>query len=178
MPLLSTPRLSLRALEPEDLDLLWNVENDTSLWSCGVTNVPYSRYVLKRYLTETRYDLYADGQLRLVMETCGSKPVPVGLVDLVDFEPRHLRAEVGVAVLPQYRRKGLGREALMLLSRYSREQFGMHRLYAVVSASNLPALALFRSAGFDDAARLPQWLKQGEGYADAQLLDKILCESH
>ena len=34
------PRIRLRALEPEDLDVLYGIENDHSLWSVGATNVP------------------------------------------------------------------------------------------------------------------------------------------
>ena len=37
---------TLRALEPEDLDFLYIIENDSSLWKFGASNVPYSKYVL------------------------------------------------------------------------------------------------------------------------------------
>ena len=41
--------MKLRAIEPEDLDLLYQIENNTELWQVGATNVPYSRYT-RRYL--------------------------------------------------------------------------------------------------------------------------------
>ena len=44
------PIIHLRALEPEDLDSLYNIENDEDLWDVGVTNVPYSRFVLSAYI--------------------------------------------------------------------------------------------------------------------------------
>ena len=34
-------QLTLRAMEPEDIDLLYRIENDRSLWDVGSTNVPY-----------------------------------------------------------------------------------------------------------------------------------------
>ena len=37
------PTVHLRAIEPEDLDLLYRIENDVKLWNVGTTNVPYSR---------------------------------------------------------------------------------------------------------------------------------------
>ena len=40
------PDIRLRAIEPEDLDLLYRIENDRELWNVGTTNVPYSRYTL------------------------------------------------------------------------------------------------------------------------------------
>ena len=45
MKWLENDTIRLRALEPEDLDLLYAWENDTSLWEFGSTLVPYSRYV-------------------------------------------------------------------------------------------------------------------------------------
>ena len=43
-------KIFLRALEPEDLDFLYEMENDESLWEVGSTNVPYSRQMLLDYI--------------------------------------------------------------------------------------------------------------------------------
>jgi diamine N-acetyltransferase len=48
--LLSGESISLRALEPEDLELLYQWENDPTVWLLSGTMAPFSRYVLKRYL--------------------------------------------------------------------------------------------------------------------------------
>ena len=40
------PYVELRAMEPEDLDTLYTIENDKSMWDVGTTNVPYSKFVL------------------------------------------------------------------------------------------------------------------------------------
>ena len=45
--------IRLRALEPEDLEWLYSVENDEELWQWGSSNVPYSRYTLKTYIAES-----------------------------------------------------------------------------------------------------------------------------
>ena len=50
----------LRALEPEDLDFLYSIENDPDLWDVGCTNVPYSRHILSEYILANKSDLYAD----------------------------------------------------------------------------------------------------------------------
>ena len=39
-------KIKLRAIEPEDLELLYKIENDVRLWNVGATNVPYSKYTL------------------------------------------------------------------------------------------------------------------------------------
>ena len=36
----TTPIIRLRAMEPEDLDALYSMENNESLWPIGITNVP------------------------------------------------------------------------------------------------------------------------------------------
>ena len=66
--MLTSERITLRAVEPEDLDLMYIVENDTRLWPVGSATVPFSAYALKQFLSETHNDIYRDGQLRLVIE--------------------------------------------------------------------------------------------------------------
>ena len=61
--------IRLRALEPEDLDVLYAIENDLDLWSVGYTTVPYSRYLLHDYIANSQCDIYADRQMRLMAET-------------------------------------------------------------------------------------------------------------
>ena len=56
--LLSTDNLYLRAPEPEDLELMYRMENDTTLWSVGNTLLPYSRYTLKKYIDNKKNDIY------------------------------------------------------------------------------------------------------------------------
>ena len=55
----------LRAMEPEDLDFLYAMENDKEVWDVGCTNVPYSRYVLHDYIANASNDIYADGHYAL-----------------------------------------------------------------------------------------------------------------
>ena len=39
-------KVYLRAMEPEDLDFLYEIENNERIWDISATNVPYSHYVL------------------------------------------------------------------------------------------------------------------------------------
>ena len=52
-------------MEPEDLDTLYTLENDRTVWGVSATNVPYSRSVLIDYITSSKSDIYADRQVRL-----------------------------------------------------------------------------------------------------------------
>ena len=84
------PVVHLRAMEPEDLDFLYDIENDTNVWQVGVTNVPYSRYLLHDYIAQSTGDIYADGQVRLIVEDDAHQTI--GLLDIINFSPTHQRA--------------------------------------------------------------------------------------
>ena len=47
---LSNDRIYLRAVEPEDMDVMYEMENDPSMWDISNFTVPYSRYVLRQYI--------------------------------------------------------------------------------------------------------------------------------
>ena len=55
--LLRSSRILLRAVEPEDLDLMYLIENDTQLWTSGVSTVPYSRYALRQFILKSSNDM-------------------------------------------------------------------------------------------------------------------------
>lgn len=162
----------LRAMEPEDLDMLYRIENDRELWDMGATNVPYSRYALHEYMASSTGDIYADRQVRLVIENEAGETV--GLADLTNFDPKHLRAEIGLVIEKARRRRGYASAAIVQLHRYARETLRLHQVYAVISAANTSTLSIFRRHGYEESARLRQWIFDGKGYADAIVMQNIL----
>ena len=78
-------------MEPEDLELLYQIENNPALWKVGVTNVPYSRYLLRDYLARATGDIFTDRQVRLVVEN--EEGTAIGLIDMMNYEPQHHRAD-------------------------------------------------------------------------------------
>ena len=164
--------IRLRAIEPEDLDLLYRIENDQHLWNVGITNVPYSRYTLHDYIATSSDDIYADRQVRLVIEKGDGETV--GVADLIRFDPQHQRAETGIVIIDAYRRQGYALAALNELCRYALEVVHLHQLYAIVEERNVAALQLFSQAGFEEHARLKDWLFDGRSYHDAVLMQRFL----
>jgi len=169
------PEIKLRALEPEDLDVLYKIENDTKLWNVGVTNVPYSRFALHNYIADSLNDIYADKQLRLMIEN--NEHEVVGIIDLVNFDPRHQRAEVGVVIVNSYRRKGYATAAIAKLKDYARNILCLHQLYALVADDNETCIELLSGCGFVRKAKLSEWLHRGEAYCDAALMQCLLGKS-
>ena len=159
---LSTAKIALRALEPTDLDFLYALENDSSVWEVSNTVTPFSRFVLQKYLENAAADIYETRQLRLVMEAKSGQAV--GAIDLFDFEPLHLRAGVGISVLAEYRRNQYASEALNLLLEYARNFLNLHQLYASVPEDNAGSLQLFRKCGFRECGTKKDWLKTPKGW--------------
>jgi diamine N-acetyltransferase len=162
----------LRAVEPEDLDLMYLVENDTTLWSVGRSNVPYSRYTLRQYIEQTSNDINADGQVRLVVALNENRNA-IGFVDLQNYDVRHRRAEVGIVLLPEWQHQGYANEVLGILEQYASKHLFIHQLYALISVGNTSALSLFANAGYKKTATLLQWLCNGEEWQDAMVYQKI-----
>ena len=169
---MSTPQIRLRAMEPEDLDFLYGLENSREVWDVGNTNVPYSRYVLHDYIANASNDIYRDGQVRMIVEN--SVGMVVGIVDVFDFNAQHRRAEVSIVVKKECRRKGYGSAVLAEVIDYSRRTLHLRQLYAIVAATNEASLAVFTKCGFGGENTLKDWLFDGSKYVDARLLQKIL----
>ena len=58
MAILLGKHINLRALEPKDLDFLFNTENDESFWEISSTQTPFSKYLLKKYIKNAHQDIY------------------------------------------------------------------------------------------------------------------------
>lgn len=166
------PVVKLRAMEPEDLDLLYSIENDQRLWAVSVTSVPYSRYVLHDYIANASNDIYVDNQVRLMIESEGGGVV--GIADLMNFDPKNNKAELGLAIMSQYRRQGFATSAIHQMEQYASQILHLHQLYVIIAASNNGAVELFRKEGYFESSKLRDWLFDGKKYDDAVLLQTFL----
>ena len=83
---LENEEIFLRAPEPEDLEVMYDLENDSSLWSVGCTNAPYSRHHLRQYIENVTGDIFTDKQLRFMIERRTDHQV-IGCIDLTALTP-------------------------------------------------------------------------------------------
>ncbi|KAA1247087.1 GNAT family N-acetyltransferase [Aquimarina sp. RZ0] len=162
----------LRALEPEDLDFIYLIENDERIWEMSTTQTPYSRFLIKQYLENAHQDIYEAKQLRLMI--CTNDHRCLGLIDLFDFNPTHHRAGVGILIVEEsHRRKGYGREALGLVLKYGKTHLRLHQLYANVVDDNIASIKLFEGAGFQKIGVKKEWNLVGNEYKDEFLYQLI-----
>ena len=162
--------ITLRAPEPEDLELMYAMENDTSMWCAGNATLPYSRYTLRAYLEQSRQDLLSERQARFVIETENG---PAGMIDLADYDPLNSRAEVCIGILSSCRGKGIAARALQLLCQYATGRLHLHQLYAYIPTWNSDSIRVFEKAGFTEHSTLKDWIRSEEGYSDAILMQKV-----
>ena len=165
--------ISLRAIEPEDLELLYEWENDTSYWILSNTVVPFSKYTLKLYLENSHKDIYETGQLRLIIDHIPDN-VSIGTIDIFDFDPFHKRAGLGILIARQdYRRKGYASMALTCLVDYCFKTLQLHQIYCNIMANNCESMDLFTKIGFVQSGIKKDWIKTSDGYLDEYMFQMI-----
>jgi diamine N-acetyltransferase len=172
MSYLENDNLLLRALEPEDLDILYRWENDTELWQYGSTLTPYSKFALRDYLNDSLQGIVSTGQLRLMAIEKESQAV-VGTIDLFDYDPIHLRACIGLLVDAPFRHKGYGGEILNLSAEYAFHVLLLNQLYAYIPVSNTSSFNLLCKCGYKEAGLLKSWFKTANGFEDVHLMQRI-----
>lgn len=164
----------LRALEPEDLQFLFDTENDASFWEVSDTQTPFSKFVLKQYLENAHLDIFEAKQLRLIIEEKTNKQ-PVGIIDIFDFNPQHKRAGVGILIHKKYQKKGFASDALKLLINYCFAHLHLHQLYANISTENIKSIALFKKHNFVEVGIKKDWIFSNSTFKD-EILYQIINE--
>lgn len=162
----------LRALEPEDMEVLYKWENDTTLWRDGGSLTPYSRYVIREYIANSVHDIYDSKQLRMMIVEHDSDVV-VGTIDLFDFDALNKRAGIGILIDEAYQQRGYALQALDCMERYAFGHLNLHQIFAHVSVANEASTSLFTKAGYEQVARLKDWIANHKSYMDVHLFQKF-----
>jgi len=162
----------LRAPEPDDLDVLFNMENDSSIWMASGNAVPYSRYQIKKYIQQSQHDFYTDRQIRFMIVRESDSAV-LGSVDLTDIDPYNGRAEIGIALLSEYRGQGVASASIKIICVYAQKILRLRQLFCLVPLDNEQSIKLFASNGFNESGRLKEWLVNGESYCDVLVMQKF-----
>ncbi len=163
----------LRALEPEDLEFIYAIENNEDIWEVSNTVSPYSRFLIKQYLENAHQDIFQAKQLRLVICKNDSQNA-IGLIDLFDFDPFHSRAGIGIIIQEnKHRNQGFGSEALQLLIQYAFHTLQLHQLFANISANNENSKLLFTKFGFQIIGTKKDWNKVNGKYTNEEMYQLI-----
>jgi diamine N-acetyltransferase len=162
----------LRALEPEDLEYLFEIENNETFWEVSHTQTPFSKYVLKQYLENVHLDVFAAKQLRLMIVDALTRK-NIGLIDLFNFNPKHKRAGIGILIDPAFQHKGFASESLELLIKYTFSHLELHQLYANITSDNTKSIKLFESKNFTKVGVKKDWISSQGNFKDEILYQLI-----
>jgi diamine N-acetyltransferase len=176
VPKLESSRLHLRAPEPEDLEFLYNWENNTPTWLVSNTLAPFSKFVLRQYLETAHRDIFESKELRLMIDLKTTKHVvsTIGTIDIFDYDPLHMRAGVGILIAAsQNRRQGYAYEALQMIDDYAFNILQMHQLYCNIPEDNIASLTLFQKAGYEIIGIKKEWIRSGQKWLDEYMLQKF-----
>ena len=161
----------LRALEPSDIDLLYQWENDQSLWQLSNTVAPFSKFILEQYLLNSHQDIFTAKQLRLIIALKDS--TSIGCIDLFEFDPNHKRAGIGILINDEYRNKGYASEAIDLLIKYAFETLELHQLFCNIASDNESSLNLFQKHHFKIVGLKKDWIRINQQWVDEYLLQLV-----
>ena len=162
----------LRALEPDDLDILYDTENDKSLWKYSNTSSPFSKHSLKKFIENSHLDIIEHKQVRLVLSDKDN--LPFGFIDLFKYDMINKRAGVGIIIFEKYRSRGLGSISLDLIENYVKKYIPIHQLYANISSENTESIKLFEKHNYLKVGNKKDWIYYNNKYFDELLYQKIL----
>ena len=170
--LLRGKNIHLRALEPDDVEVMYRWENDPAVWGVSGTVAPFSREILRTFIEQQQYDIWRTHQLRLVI-ALNDDDRAVGAVDLFDFDPLNRRAGVGVLVVDEERGRGRASEALKLLVEYARDVLMLNQLYCDIDTDNAACRALFAGCEFEECGVRRRWRLGADGWHDVVMLQRL-----
>jgi ribosomal-protein-alanine N-acetyltransferase len=99
-----------------------------------------------------------------------SSDVCIGLVGYHHYEVSDARLEIGYALSPEYRGRGLMKEALLSFVNYCFQELSVHRIDALIRPENLPSIRLATRIGFRcEGGPLRDYEKVGDGYTDLMI---------
>ncbi len=151
----------LRAANPDDTGFLQTLWDDVDTWILSQARpyVPESQARKARRLNAA-LEGHDTSTLWLVVET---ESGPAGVAGFGHIDMHNRRADVALALVPEARGKGHGRDALTVLCDYAFRLRALHRLEAETLAVNLPMQRLAESVGFvrEGLRRARDWHPDG-----------------
>jgi diamine N-acetyltransferase len=165
-------KIFLRALEPSDVELLYQWENDPDIWKISQTLTPYSKHSLKEFVDSSKEDIFSTKQARFMVNLLHSKET-VGILDIFDIDFINSRAGIGILIDKNFRNQEIGTEAIELAINYLFNTLLFHQIYCNVLNNNSISLKLFIKCGFSVIGIKKDWTKTQTGFEDVVMLQRI-----
>ncbi len=153
--------LKLRPLEREDLRFVHEMDNNESVMHYWFEE-PYEAFVELADLYDKH--IHDQSERRFVVER---EQEPVGLVELVEINHLHRRAEFQIIIAPVHQGKGYARVASALAMDYAFTVLNLHKLSLIVDVENERAIKVYKKLGYREEGVLRQEFFVNGEYRDA-----------
>lgn len=170
--MLKDEEIMLCAPEMEDLERLFIWENDASMWNVGNAIAPYSHKQLWDYIENYEADIFKSRQLKFIIKKIVGGDL-LGEIDVFDFDPVNRHASLGILIDVEHRNMGYATRAIELVCEYCSRHIGIHSLLAITEVVNVAGQSAFKKAGFLSNGCLRSWVRRGNSYNDAVVLQRL-----
>ncbi|WP_121354580.1 GNAT family N-acetyltransferase [Flavisolibacter nicotianae] len=161
-PFLSTERLLLQSIEPDDQPFIFEgLSHPEVIPFYGVRYSTFEESKRQMDWYATIYKEQTGVAWKIVDKQSGCK---MGVIAYYFFKPEHRKAEIGFWLLPQYWNKGLISEALIPVVAYCKDEIGIHRLEAFVEEGNSASSRVLEKAGFAFEGKMKDCEIKGDRY--------------
>lgn len=168
-------KLRLRAIEPEDVSFITEMENLEDGAGYSQRIAPLSYQSVRTYIMTCDPNPFATGQLRLIIaDDSGER---IGLLDFYDISAINRNAMIGLIITPEKRGRGIGRRSLLLAKGFAKCRLRLETLGALVSVKNQASLRVFLKAGFAECGTMRKWWRTYDEAEDCRILQTILTEN-
>jgi diamine N-acetyltransferase len=159
-------KIRLRAPEPSDAQLLYDWENDLTLWNFSDNLSQLSMFQIEQFILNNQ-DIYSNKQIRFMIDLITETSTEtIGTADLYDYDPRHARAGIGILITENQRRKGFASKALDQLEYYAFEKLLLKQLYCYINADNTSSIQLFQQRNYIQTGIRKDWLRTRDTWID------------
>ncbi|NLY23207.1 MAG: GNAT family N-acetyltransferase [Bacteroidales bacterium] len=146
--------IKLRAPELDDIDWMFDIENNDSYWYLSDAFQPFSRWTIENFI-KGQTDIFAEKQYRFVAED--KLHNKIGIVDLYNFAPLHRRIFIGIFIDELYRNKHYGSQSIALAVNYCFNILQLHQVCALIPANNVASIKLFEKSNFQLQSSRKDW---------------------
>lgn len=141
--MLGTASAKLRPLEREDLRFVHQLDNNASVMRYWFEE-PYEAFVELSDLYDKH--IHDQSERRFIIEGEGKS---VGLVELVEINHVHRRAEFQIIIDPAYQGHGYASAAAKSAMEYGFSVLNLYKLYLIVDRENTKAIHIYTKLGFE-----------------------------
>ncbi len=173
--MLGGEKVSLRAVERDDLPNIWRWLNDEEvMYHWAIPGNTISLAALEHSFS--RYSENKNPRWRwFVIETL--QRLPIGIITYFDLRQHHLRAEVAIIVgEKEYWGKGYGTDAMTALLDHLFNELNLNRIHLHLAEYNTRALKSYEKCGFVKEATLRRWYFVRGKYHDGYLMSILRDE--